>query len=99
MEIETYELQKTEAPVEEKERKKYDKLVNELGLDGMSQLLKDEGVIPFQRLDDTQARIWKAYCPGKYKIEEYKESIIPLRVLGLIKVCQDKIKKTGNRMG
>jgi hypothetical protein len=90
MEVETYELQETEVPVSEEEKEEYTKLTEDLGLEGMGELLDREGVIPFQRLDSAQKNIWNAFAPSEHRLKDYRESIIPLRVLALCKLGIDE---------
>lgn len=88
--VETYEIEEAEWAGDEMDKDAYLKLAEECGLEGQKQIFVKEGTIPFQRLSENEKRVWEAYCPGRFKAKEYKETVIPMRVLGLIKVCTER---------
>lgn len=89
--IETFELGQTGDPTQELEDAEEIKaLADELGLKGQKKIFTEEDVIPFLRLSKADKRIWFTFCPGKHDVEDYEDTVIPLRVLGIIKVCQER---------
>lgn len=92
LQIETYEIEECENAGDDINTEEYQQLHKTLNLEGQKKILtNDDGTgIPFQRMDKSVFNIWQAYCPGKFKLHQYRGSLIPLRVLGLLKICQEK---------
>lgn len=68
------------------------KLLDELGLSGQQNLVELCGdiVMPFTAMSTIEERVWKQYCPHRHKLEEYKDSIIPVEILKLLRTIKEK---------
>ena len=90
MAIETYMIEEAEKLIcEPEEVEKWNKLVEEAGLEGQKELIKPEkSPIPFIALTKSMERVYETLCPGKEDAKAYKDSAIPLRVLSLIALSE-----------
>lgn len=61
--------------------------IEDLGLEGQKQLCI-ESPIPFVRLKTTEIRVYEELCPNRSNVKDYKEDVIPLRVLSLIALAE-----------
>lgn len=92
MSIETYEIEEAEFAGDDIDTAKYQEYHEKLGLEGQSKILtNDNGAgIPFQKMSNAIFNTWSAYCPNKSNLKTYRETLIPLRVLKLISICQER---------
>ena len=89
-EIEIYDLENMKEEVlDPKEEKRMNELREELGLEGLGEILDKEGIIPFRRLSKGEFAMWKEAFPYNHKPERFQQ-IIPLRILETLKICKDK---------
>jgi len=83
MQIETFE--QTEETVSGKECEKSEEalaLIEKLGLKGQSELTNDKGErFPYRKMSVQEFRVYSELFPAHSKIEDYSDSMIPLRVL------------------
>ena len=92
LQIETYEIEECEFAGDNIDTDKYKEYFDKLGLKGQTKILTGPGDtgIPFQKMSSGVYNVWKTYCPGKYKLEDYQETLIPIRVLGLLSICKER---------
>ena len=63
----------------------WNKLVEELGLQGQTQIVKKEkSPIPFMHLKKNLVEVFGTLCPCKTDVKEYKVTPIPLEILRLV---------------
>lgn len=61
--------------------------IESLDLDGQKLLSNpDKSPIPFEYLNQSQIRMWSTLCPKRIKVKEYKDTPIPIEILGLIEL-------------
>lgn len=92
MQVETFEVQEVAAePLEACEEALT--LIEELGLEGQKSLTckheasDSDARFPYREMLAEEVRIYGILCPSKVKLEEYKASPIPLRVLQVAAHC------------
>ena len=58
-------------------------VVEQLGLKGQEKFLSEDAptTFPYRKMTKEEANVYKLLCPSERKIEEYSDSLIPLRVL------------------
>lgn len=85
--VETFEIEQAEWPGDDAPKEEYEALIEELNLTGQKQLLESDGFIPFQKMDEAMKNIWGIFCPAKCALKEYRQGIIPVRLLNVVKEC------------
>ncbi len=91
MEVEIY--QEKGIGVQPEVDQEYKELVEELGLEGQKKLISEspeDSIIPFQKMEPNIKTIWRAYCPGKKSLDDYDAGLIPLQILGVVKLAEEK---------
>lgn len=94
MKIETYEIEELNSS--EATQMACDseaiELIEKLGLNGQKSLTDTATAtrFPYPRLTKTQEIVFNALFPERSRAEDYREGIIPLRVLQVIAFCKDK---------
>ncbi len=89
-EIEIYDVKSLPDEIlDPEETEKIKALSEELGLEGLGQILDSEGIIPYRRLSKGEYVTFTAAFPFVHKPEDFKQ-VIPLRVLETLKHCKDK---------
>lgn len=66
--------------------------IDELGLKGQKNLIKSQGnkVIPYPKMNITEERVWKEYCPQSDSLEDYSATQIPYEILTNIQIVKQK---------
>ena len=91
---EIYLLEENQGIVFDAEKnEEWKKTIEELDLTGQKQLLDGSGnksPIPFQYMNKGMYNMFEVLCPCKTNAKEYSKGPIPLKVLGVIKLCEDE---------
>jgi len=92
MQFETFDFGSTGIFLSDKIKDKAIEDIDDLGLKGQKDLIKNQGgkVIPYPKMTIVENRVWEAYCPNKTKLEDYSQSIIPFEVIDLIRIIKKK---------
>jgi len=84
--VETFLIEETSELIYDNEQlDKWNKHVEELGLEGQTQIIKKEkSPIPFMHLKKSYQNICEELCPRKVDVEKYDITPIPVEILDLI---------------
>ena len=69
------------------------KIIEELRLEGQKKLLENSGnksAIPFMFMNTRLTRILECLCPVKVDVNKYDKTPIPLKILGVVKLCEQE---------
>lgn len=66
--------------------------IDELGLRGQKALVdsQNSNIIPFPKMNVTEERVWKEYCPQIDKLEDYQATQIPYEVITLLQLVKQQ---------
>jgi len=96
MQIETYEITECQAEnVQPEVAEEVVDLIETLDLNGQRKLLKrDDGGkstrIPYQEMTREEQFVFRVLCPERIAVNEYDAGPIPLRVLQIVALCNEK---------
>lgn len=84
--VETYIIEETQELIYDNEQlAKWNNLVNELGLTGQTNVVKeDKSPIPFLWMNKGLVKVFEELCPRKTKIAEYNKTPIPVEALEMV---------------
>jgi hypothetical protein len=84
--VETYVIEETAELIYDNEKlEQWNSLVDELGLDGQTQIVKPEkSPIPFMHIKDSMKNVFETLCPRKVDVKEYNVTPIPVEILSLV---------------
>jgi len=95
MQIETYEVTEMNAEGIIECDKEAILLAESLGLEGQKSLISTDADgntqarMPYRLMSEEEFAVYSALMPNKTRIEEYKDGIIPLRVMQIVAHCRD----------
>lgn len=90
MQVETFEqTEVVGGKMEDENSPEAFKIILDLGLQGQSKMVsnKENGDVvrcPYRAMTKQESRVYECLFPNKVKVEDYRESMIPLRVLQVI---------------
>lgn len=91
--VETYEINEQTADGKVENEAEIKELVEKLGLEGQSKFFKSESgqvtVFPYRKMTKQEKLVYETLCPKESEIEEFDDSLIPLRVLQVISHVKD----------
>ena len=84
--VETFIIEETASLIYDNEQlDKWNSLVNELGLQGQTQIIKKEkSPIPFMFIKTGMKNVFETLCPLKVDVKDYNLTPIPVEILDLI---------------
>lgn len=84
--VETFLIEETlELIYDGEQLEKWNKMVDELGLTGQTQIVKkDKSPIPFMHLKTNMKSVFETLCPRKVDVKDYNVTPIPVEILSLI---------------
>lgn len=84
--VETYIIEETQELIYDNEKlDKWNSLVEELGLEGQTKVVKTEkSPIPFLWMNEVTVKVFEELCPRKVMVETYDKTPIPVEALSLV---------------
>lgn len=84
--VETFLIEETQELIYDNDKlARWNKLVNELGLEGQSQIVKDDkSPIPFLHMKQSLVTTMETLCPMKVLVSAYNKTPIPVDIMELI---------------
>jgi len=84
--VETFVIEETQELIYDNDQlEKWNRYVEELGLVGQKQIVKeDKSPIPFMHLKTSMISVFECLCPRKVNVEDYNVTPIPVEILDLI---------------
>jgi len=89
MEVETYLIEENQVLISDpNELKKYQGMVENLGLEGQKELMEgNKSPIPFRPMSKEELAIYKICLPEKREVKRFRTEVIPIRVLSILALC------------
>lgn len=88
--VESYEM--TEAENEEENVDERISLLERLEIEGQKTLVRSGRVFTFPEMTAEEKFVFETLCPRTFQLKDYKQSLIPLRVLQIIAKAKDCVE-------
>jgi hypothetical protein len=88
--VETFVIEETAELIYDNEKlDEWNRMVDELGLTGQSQVIKKEkSPVPFMHMNNSLCNVFEVLCPRKVAVESYNVTPIPVEILSLVSLSK-----------